>query len=216
VVLDTSEIKTVADLRGKRKCINTFGTAADLALRALMKKRGMVDKKDSQIVEISSAHREAMLRAGRIHAAYLAQPFWSIAHAKGGVRPIFDLHDLLGATQLMFLAGRTEFLTAHPEAVQDFFEDFLRFWRWTLDPGTRTAVVQLAAAFTKQPVEVFADWLLTRNDYYRDPDALIDTAMLQRNVDLLYDTGFVQRRLDIGKYLDLSYVRQAKQHLDAQ
>jgi sulfonate transport system substrate-binding protein len=215
-VLDTSEIQTVADLRGKRIGIDAFGTAADLALRVLLKKHGMVDKKDYQIVEISSAHQDAMLRAGRIHAAYLVQPFWSMARAKGGVRSIFDLHDALGSTQLVFLAGRTEFLTTHPEAVQDFFEDFLRFWQWMLDPTNRAEVVQLGAALTKRPVEAFADWLLTRNDYYRDPEALVDAAMLQRNVDLLYDMGFIQQRLDTGKYLDLSHVHQAKQRLGGQ
>jgi len=188
----------------------------DLALRVMMKKHGMVDKKDYQIIEVAFPHQETMLREGKIHAACLVQPFWSIAHAKGGVRPIFNVRDAMGPTQLVFLAGRTEFLTAHPQAVQDFFDDFLRFWQWMLDPANRDAAVQLAAAFTKRPVEAFADWLLTPHDYYRDPDGLVDAAMLQRNVDVLHETGFIKQRLDIHQYLDLSYMRQAKQRLARQ
>jgi NitT/TauT family transport system substrate-binding protein len=214
-VLDSSEVKTVADLRGKTIGINAFGTAVDLALRVMMKQHGMVDKKDYQIVEVAFPHQEAMLREGKIHAACLVQPFWSMASAKGGVRRIFDVGDALGPTQLVFLAGRTEFLTAHPQAVQDFFEDFLRFWQWMLAPANREAAVQLTATFTKRPVEAY-DWLLTPQDYYRDPDGLVDAAMLQRNVDQLYDTGFIKQRLDLGKYVDLSYVRQAKQRLAGQ
>jgi sulfonate transport system substrate-binding protein len=215
-VLDSSEIKTVADLRGKTIGINAFGTAVDLALRVMMKQHGMVDKKDYQIMEVAFPHQEAMLREGKIHAACLVQPFWSMASAKGGVRPLFSVHDALGPTQLVFLAGRTEFLTAHPQAVQDFFEDFLRFWQWILAPANREAAVQLAAAFTKRPPEAYADWLLTPHDYYRDPEGLVDAAMLQRNVDQLHDMGFIKQRLDIGKYLDLSYVRQARQRLAGQ
>jgi sulfonate transport system substrate-binding protein len=215
-VLETSEIKSVADLRGKTIGINAFGTAVDLALRVMLKQHGMVDKKDYQIMEVAFPNQEAMLREGKIHAACLVQPFWSIASAKGGVRPIFNVHDALGPTQLVFLAGRTEFLTAHAPAVQDFFEDFLRFWQWILAPANRDAAVQLAAAFTKRPVEAYADWLLTPHDYYRDPDGLVDAVMLQRNVDQLHDMGFIKQRLDISKYLDLSYVRQAKQRLAGQ
>lgn len=213
VVLDSSNVKTPADLRGKTIGINAFGTAVDLALRVMMKKHGLVDKKDYNIVEVAFPHQEAMLREGKIDVACLVQPFWSIASAKGGVRPLFDVHDAMGPTQLVFLAGRTEFLTAHPQAVQDFFDDFLRFWQWMLNPAHRNAAVQLAATFTKRPVEAFADWLLTRHDYYRDPDGLVDATMLQSNLGLLHDMGFISKRLDIGKYFDLSYVRRAKQRL---
>jgi NitT/TauT family transport system substrate-binding protein len=213
-VLETSGIKTVADLRGKTIGINAFGTAVDLALRVMMKQHNMVGKKDYRIVEVAFPHQEAMLREGKIDAACLVQPFWSIASAKGGLRPIFDVHDAMGPTQLVFLAGRTEFLTAHPQAVQDFFEDFLRFWRWILDPTNRPAAVQLAATFTKRPVEAFNDWLLTRHDYYRDPDGFVDAAMLQSNVDRLYEMGFIKQQLEIGKYVDLSHLRQARQRLE--
>jgi NitT/TauT family transport system substrate-binding protein len=214
-VLETSSVTSVADLRGKTIGINAFGTAVDLALRVMMKKHGMLDKKDYRIVEVAFPHQEAMLREGKIDAACLVQPFWMIATAKGGLRPIFDVQQAMGPAQLVFLAGRSEFLAAHPQAVQDFFEDFLRFWHWMLHPANREAAVQLAATFTKRPAAAFAEWFLTTNDYFRDPDARVDAAMLQSNVDTLFDMEFIPKRLDIAPYLDLSYVQQAKQRLTA-
>lgn len=214
--LETSGITSVAELRGKTIGINAFGTAVDLALRVMMKKHGLVDKKDYRIVEVAFPNQEATLREGKIDAACFVQPFWAIANAKGGMRPIFDVHDAMGPAQLVFLAGRSEFLAQHPQVIQDFFEDYLRFWRWTLAPANRDAAIELAATFTKRPVAAFASWLLTSEDYYRDPDGLVDAAMLQRNVDTLYDMQFIPKSLDIGQYLDLSYVRQAKQRLPVQ
>lgn len=213
-VLETSSIKTVTDLRGKTIAINAFGTAVDLALRVMMKKHGMVDKKDYQIVEVAFPHQEATLREGKIDAACLVQPFWAIAHAKGGVRALFDVHDAMGPAQLVFLAGRSDFLAEHPQVVQDFFEDYFIFWRWMLDPNNREAAIQLAATFTKRPVEAFAGWLLTKNDYYRDPDGLVDAAMLQKNIDTLHNMEFIKKPLKVDQYLDLSYVQKAKQRLE--
>jgi sulfonate transport system substrate-binding protein len=62
VVLDTSEVKTVADLRGKTIGINAFGTAVDLALQVMMKQHGVVDKKDYQIVEVVFPRVDEMKR----------------------------------------------------------------------------------------------------------------------------------------------------------
>ncbi len=215
-VLESSNIRTVADLRGKTIGINAFGTAVDLALRVMMKKHGMVDKKDYRIVEVAFPHQEAMLREGKIDAACLVQPFWTIASSKGGIRPVFDVNQAMGPTQLVFLVGRTAFLRQHRTVVQDFFEDFLTFWRWMLDPANREEAMQLAASFTKRPVAAFASWFLTPDDYYRDPDGLVDPDMLQSNVDKLYEMGFIKQRLDIRQYLDLSFIRQAKQRLSGQ
>ncbi|GIX48637.1 MAG: nitrate ABC transporter substrate-binding protein [Candidatus Tectimicrobiota bacterium] len=215
-VREDSDIKTVADLRGKTIGINAFGTAVDLALRVMLKKHGLLDKRDYRIVEVAFPHQEAMLRQGKIDAACLVQPFWSIASRKGGIRPIFDVAQAMGPTQLVFLVGRTAFLQQHREVVQDFFTDFLIFWRWMLDPAHREEAVRLAAAFTKRPEAAFADWFLTAEDYYRDPDGLVDAAMLQGNVDVLYEMGFIPRRLDLRPYLDLSFVREAKKRLAGQ
>ncbi len=212
-VLETSGIDTVAGLRGKIIGINAFGTAVDLALRVMMKKHGMVAKKDYRIVEVAFPHQEATLRQGKIDAACFVQPFWAIASAKGGVRAIFDVHDAMGPTQLVFLVGRSEFLTQHAAVVQDFFDDYLRFWQWMLNPANRDAAIQLAATFTKRPTAAYAGWLLSRNDYYRDPNGLVDAAMLQKNIDTLYDMQFIKKPLALGAYLDSSYVEQAKQRL---
>ena len=59
----------------------------------------------------------------------------------------------------------------------------------------------------------YAGWLLSRNDYYRDPNGLVDAAMLQKNIDTLYDMQFIKKPLALGAYLDSSYVDQAKQRL---
>jgi ABC-type nitrate/sulfonate/bicarbonate transport system substrate-binding protein len=61
-VLDTLEVKTVSDLRGKTISINALGTAVDLALQVMMKQHGMVDKPDYQIVQVVFPRVDEMKR----------------------------------------------------------------------------------------------------------------------------------------------------------
>ena len=52
-------------------------------------------------------------------------------------------------------------------------------------------------------------WLFTKNDFYRDPNGLLDTAVLQDNIDKMVDLGFLKSGIDVKKYVDLALVREA-------
>ena len=64
-------------------------------------------------------------------------------------------------------------------------------------------------AVTKQPAALYQDWAFTKEDYFRDPQALPDLHALQANVDLAQKLGFLRANLDVGKYADLSIAEDA-------
>ena len=65
------------------------------------------------------------------------------------------------------------------------------------------------AGVTKAPPALFADWLFTHKDYYRDPNLIPDTAAIISNIAVQSQLGFVKGKLDVKKYIDLSYVEEA-------
>lgn len=214
-VLADSPIKTVADVRGKIVGTNAHGTAVDLAGQVMFKKNGLEAKRDYTVVEVAFPNQEAMLRERKIDVAIFVPPFWQIARKKGGLRCLFTMRDAMeGVTQIVVFNGRTEFLKQNREVALDFFEDFLRGWKWVLDPKNRPEVLQLASKFTKRPVSAFEGWFLTKDDdEYRAPDAVPNIKAFQNNLDILYKHGFMKERFDVSKYVDLSYIQEAKRRL---
>ena len=95
----------------------------------------------------------------------------------------------------------------------DFMEDVLRVTRWYIDPANHDEVVQIVAQFTKRPPALFASWLFTRNDYYRDPNGEPNLDVLQRNINAMRALGLTKADLDVRNYVDLSIVREAGQRL---
>jgi NitT/TauT family transport system substrate-binding protein len=80
---------------------------------------------------------------------------------------------------------------------------------WYLDPAHRAEGIKIVAQFTKQPEADFSDWLFTKNDYYRDPDARPNLTALQNNIKLQKQVGLLNIDIDVAKYADLSLVDEA-------
>jgi len=65
---------------------------------------------------------------------------------------------------------------------------------------------------TKAPPERFG-WLFTKEDYYRDPNGLVDLPSLQASIDLQRDLGVLKTTIDASKYVDMSLIQEAAQRL---
>jgi NitT/TauT family transport system substrate-binding protein len=109
--------------------------------------------------------------------------------------------------------ARAPWLAKNRAALDDFFEDLVRATRWSIDPANRAAVAALFAANTKQPIESLG-YFMTKNDFYRDPDARPDIGATQKNIDAMRELGFIKNGIDIAKYTDMSFIDRAVKRLD--
>jgi len=206
-----SDIKRIEDLKGKVIATNAIGGALDIAAQVMLRRHGLEPKRDYQIIEIEFPNMLAALEQKRVEMIEIGTPY-SIVAAKGGkARTIFDVGEAMGPTQLTLWAARVPFINAHRAALVDFFEDVQRMLHWYLDPKNREEGIRIVAGFTKQPVADFADWLFTKNDYYRDPDARPNLDALQKNLKTQKELGLLNIDIDVGKYADLSLVNEAAQ-----
>jgi sulfonate transport system substrate-binding protein len=212
MVLADGPIRKIEDLRRKVLATNAAGSAVDIAMRAMLRKHGLEDKRDYTTVEAPFPSMRAMLVDKKADLVTAVLPFSSDPELRKTARTLFDQRDASGVTQLLAWSARKPFLDKNRAAMVDFMEDTLRITRWFLDPVNHNEVTEIAARITKQPPERF-DWVFTRRDYYHNPDMLPDLGALQMNIDLTRDLGYVKSGVDIRKYSDLSIVKEAGERL---
>lgn len=209
LVLKSSGIGKVEDLKGKVLATNAIGSGVDIAMRAMMRKYGLEDQRDYSVVEIAFPNMKSTLLENKVALITATVLTANDPELKEKAKTLFTEKDAVGETQFALWTARASFIKAHRAALVDFMEDSLRALRWYLDPKNHDQAVKIVADFTKRPPALFTGWLLTHKDQYRNPDGLPNVAALQRNLDTAHELGFLKTRLDASKYLDLSLVKEA-------
>ena len=212
-VRNDSGIKSVKDLKGKVLATNAAGSAVDIAMRAMLRKNGIDDKKDVNIVEAPFPNMRAMLLEKKVDLIPGVLPFSMNPALRKDAHALFTQADAIGETQMIVWAARDSFLKKNRPAMVDFMADTLRVIRWYLDPKNHEAAVKIAATLTKTPPQVWDSWLFTKKDYYRNTDMLPNLKALQANMDLQKKLGFLKSDINVQKYADLSIVKDAAKKL---
>jgi NitT/TauT family transport system substrate-binding protein len=212
MVLKDGPIHKVQDLKGKAIMTNAAGSAIDVAMRAMLRKNGLEDKRDYTMIEAPFPTMRAMLGEKKVDMIPAILPFAYDPELRKIGRTLFTQRDAIGVTDMIVWVARKPFLDKNRAAMVDFMEDTLRITRWYRDPANHKEVMAIAGRMTKRPPESF-DWLFTKRDTYHDPNMLPDLVALQRNVDMTKDMGFIRGNLDVKKYTDLSIVQEAAKRL---
>jgi len=204
VVRTDGGISKFADLKGKTFGVNAIGGTLDMGVRIMARKAGLNPDKDLTVVEARPPFLAGMVRDNKIQAATLFQPFFEEAMGKGDLKVLYQSSDIYGGpTDYVFMAFDEKFVKAHPQALRDYIEDYLRAVNWSLD--NRADAVKIYAEEWKLPHPVVDSYLLTKKDYLVRRDGRVDAKHIQPVVDSLAANGFIQK-FDVAKYLDLSYL----------
>lgn len=213
-VRSDSPIMKVADLKGKILAINATGSAVDIAMRAMLHKAGLVEKRDYTVVESAFGTMKPMLAQQKVSLISAVPPFSEDQELKKNSRVLFTEKDAMGGPSALGIwVAKQSFLEKNHAAILDFLEDAMRATRWYLDPKNHDAAVKIASNFSKAPPSLFNSWLFTKSDYYRNPDLLPNLKELQANVDLQRDLGFFKQRIDVSQYADLTLAQEAAKRI---
>jgi len=211
-VLKDGPIQKVEDLKGKVVSSNAAGSAVDVAMRAMLKKHGLEDKRDFTFIEAPLPAQKAMLLDKKTDLIPSVVPFQHDPELKAKGRILFTQRDIMGVTQMIVYTARKSFIDKNRAAMVDFLEDTLRVVRWYLDPKNHDEAVAIASKLTKIPPDRFS-WLFTDQDYARNGNLMPDLKALQANVDTTQQLGFIRAKLDVQKYTDLSLIQEAAARL---
>ena len=215
MVLKDGPVKAIKDLKGRVVAVNVRGGGTDMALRAIARKEGLQEKRDYTELEVAFANMKAVLLDRKADLIGLGVPAMSADSALRGVAStLFTQRDSLGPTAQVIWVARAGFLEKNRATMLDFMEDALRLRRFYTDPANHREVVDIVAGVTKLPPQQLESWLFTKNDFYRDPNGILDPAVLQDNIDKMVELGFLKSGIDVRNYMDLSIVREAGARLN--
>jgi NitT/TauT family transport system substrate-binding protein len=212
-MLKDGPIQKVEDVKGKVVSSNAAGSAVDIAMRAMLKKHGLEDKRDYTHIEAPLPTMKAMLLGKKADLVPSVVPFQFDPELREKGRVLFVQREALGVTQMIVWTARKSFIDKNRAALVDFMEDSLRVARWYLDPKNHDEAVQIAAKLTKIPAERFQGWFFTDKDYARNGNLMPDMKALQANMDQTQALGFFKAPVDVQKYTDLSIVKEAAARL---
>ena len=212
-VLKDSPINKVEDLKGKIVASVGPGAAVDIAMRAMLKRSGLEDKRDFTVVEAGFPNMRAMLADKKVDLISSVLPFAGDPELIKIARPLFTVRDAMqGPSQFVIWAAREPFLEKNKAVMNDLMEDSVRALHFYMDPKNREQFLEVATRVSKQPASAFG-YSYTKNDLYRDPNFRPNLDSLQRAVDVMPELGLLKAKMDVKKYADLSYVEEAAKRL---
>lgn len=207
-----ADIKSFADLKGKKLGVSNIGGSADIALRVVLRQNGINPETDVTIVATGSAqNRTAAMQSGAIQGGMAAPPE-NLAVEAAGMHPLVDL-----ATQRLPAANTSivmqqSFVQSNHDVVQRFVDALVESSvQLKKDkPGAVTILKKyfnsnedeaMSMAYEYFANEVVQTLPFPRPEQFKDAtETLSVTNPRVRDVDLskLLDPSFVQNAADRG------------------
>jgi sulfonate transport system substrate-binding protein len=213
VVRKDGPIKTIEDIKGKRIATNAIGSASDTSMRIMLRKHNIQDS-DFTTIEANFANMFAMIENGKVDLIPVLPQSMKQVGDSGHYRTLFTAGDARGPAETVALAMRASFIKAHRAALVDFFEDRLRALRWFLDPKHQDEAIEIAAQVSKQKPDELG-YFFTKDDFYRDRDAMPDLKAAQKEIDDSVKLGILPKGIElVPNYVDLSLIEEAKRRVD--
>ena len=122
MVLKTSPIKTVGDLKGKIIGMNQLGSTTDAIVQYNLLKAGLKPVKDVRLIEVKPAEQASTLKGGQVAAVAAPAPWPSQVEKNGDGRALLDSRKILNNGD--YLAGvaftTKKFADANPVLMTKF------------------------------------------------------------------------------------------------
>jgi NitT/TauT family transport system substrate-binding protein len=187
VVPKGSEIEDAAGLAGKTVAVNTLKNIGDTTVRQSVEKAGG-DPGAVKFVELGFPDMPAALAKGQVDAAWLVEPFLTIAKDQGGTDIASNLVDTQPNLMIAAYFTSEEVLASDPELVDRFtaaVNESLRYAEQNPD-----AVREIIQSYTDIPADVANRMVLPRWT------GEINTETVELLAQLAQEDGLVQKPVD--------------------
>ena len=204
------DINSVADLRGKKVGVSSFGSASDIATRVALKKVGLDPDKDVSIIPVgSSQNRSAALASGAIQGG-MDQPPSSYSLEKQGLHALFDMASLKLPTINNGIVVQRAWLNSHRDVAQKYVDGIVEgIARSKKDQAfaatTLAKYMKLDDKSAATKSVAYADKNLFPNSPDIKPDGFTDS------IAVLSAKNAKVKGFDVNKIIDDSLVQSAVQ-----
>jgi NitT/TauT family transport system substrate-binding protein len=136
-----SHVQRVEDLRGRTILVDSPDTGHALALRKILKDRGLLAGRDYTMLPLGQTQKRFEAMKVNVEYAGTMAPF-SAEAKRLGFRSLGHAPTLVGDYDVGGVYGRREWVEAHREATVGFLAGYLHARRWVVDPANKAAVLE--------------------------------------------------------------------------
>ena len=202
-VVVRKELKSPADLIGKKFGILNFGGSNDLAVSLALKEWNIPRSAVTILVSGGAPERLAALTSGVIDATVLSPPE-TVAAARAGLRILANLSDLNASFPQTLIMARRSFVTSKRDTVKRFVRAY-------------SEGIFEFKTHREKAIKVYADRLKQKDlnvleetySYYSPKFSLpprVDRGGLNNALDLVRQTGDVKGEVNLAQFVDESII----------
>lgn len=195
-----SDIKSAADLRGKRVAA-TYGSTAHNMTEKYLNTAGLTIN-DIELVNITVGDAVSVLSSGQADAVSIWEPSVTRLTSNGTIK-ILASGSECGLAGTNAIVARNKYAQSHPEVVSVIIEQYKRAADElpTLDKATFSAVASELSVSTEQLEVIIPKFIYSVAITDTDTDALNDT------IRFLNDNKILRKQYDINESVDKSYYK---------
>jgi NitT/TauT family transport system substrate-binding protein len=121
-----ADIKTPADLKGKKLAIGSIGDTSDVATRLALQSFGLEAEKDVALVAVGGVpQRTAALQSGAVQGTVDSPPS-NLNLEKLGFHPLVDIATLGGSSANQVVTVQRSWLSAHKDVAQRYIDSMVQ------------------------------------------------------------------------------------------
>ena len=208
VFLVPADIKTLADLKGKKVGVSSKGSTSDIATRVGLKAQGVDPDKDVDIIAVgSSQNRTAALQTGQIQGG-LDQPPGSIQLQAKGFHVLFDEVSLKLPVVNNGISLQKATATSKKDVIQRYIDSLVQAIAAVKKdkPGTVALIKKYLNIDDDNVASQTYDYAIKLFPQYPQ----IEAAQLKDSVDVLGASNDKIKGYDLSQLIDQSFVKSAQ------
>ncbi len=152
-LMATSDIKTLADLKGKPVGVSRFGSSTDFVMRYILTKHGFNPEKDVTILQMGGMPELAAAFSKRLIAAAALSSPTDVRARNAGARVLIDVSKTGVHFPHTAIFTRRSYLEANREVVLDFFKGYSEgIQRLMTDKGLGQQVIEKYTRDTNEEI----------------------------------------------------------------
>jgi ABC-type nitrate/sulfonate/bicarbonate transport system substrate-binding protein len=208
------DIRTIADLKGKKLAVDAATTGYAFVLRKLLQLGGLTEA-DYELERVgNTAQRAQALMENKTAATILTSPLEIIPESRG-YRRLANAVDVIGPYQAVLGVARRSWAKSNEQALVGFIRAYVEALAWLEDPANRAVAVAIYRSRLTQASDDAANraWaVLVPGPEGFQKKGKLDRAGIETVLKLRSEFGLPQKSLtDPDKYIDESYYRKAMQ-----
>lgn len=208
VIVSTADVKTIADLKGKKMGIQEVGGFADVMNQLLLSSAGM-KKEDVTSVSVTTAGRVAALVTGQINAHALhADQYYTALKQKPDLVTLAKMWEVAPKWWYAAFAAPDDAVKKNPDLYIDFMTAVIKAQRFMYANKDKT--VEIGIKYTKLDPEAVSKGYddLAKGGIWSVNDGM-PKDFVQYTIDKKFEMGAIDKKPTYEQVVDLSIVNEA-------